>query len=168
MSSNEPLADLLDRYEAGSEILSYATQQLTPEQAQARPGPGAWSIAELVGHLLDTDLVYADRMKRLIAEEDPTLQAFDENVWIARIDHNAMPIAEAVDLFAAHRRWMTRLLRGRPESDFARSGRHTEDGRKTLTDVVASMANHVDHHVRFLYGKRANLGVSLYPRYTRD
>ncbi len=45
------LKELIDRFAAGGAVLSYATSGLTPEQELARPGPGAWSIAELVAHL---------------------------------------------------------------------------------------------------------------------
>lgn len=168
MSRSETTEALIDRFEAGAEILTYATQQLTAEQAQARPGPGAWSIAELVAHLLDTDLVYSDRMKRLVAEDEPTLQGFDENAWIAKLGAQDMPVDEGAALFAANRRWMTRLLRRLDESDFARWGNHTEAGRQTLAHILSTITNHVDHHVKFLYAKRGNLGSALYPRYTRS
>ncbi len=161
-------AELIDRYALGPELLSYAAQGLTREQQQARPGPGAWSIAELVAHMLDSDLVGSDRIKRVLAEENPTLQAYDENAWIARLRSHEMPVAEALELFAANRRWTTRLLRACDESDFARSGLHTENGRVTLAELVVGYVRHVDHHLRFLYAKRANLGVSLYPRYSSE
>src|SRR5262245_15825931 len=96
---------LIDRYLSGGPILAYATSGLTPEKATARPGPGAWSIAELVVHLLDCDLVYADRMKRIIAEENPVIVAFDENAWVARLGPQEMPVEEAVNLLAANRHW---------------------------------------------------------------
>lgn len=166
--STEPIAALIDRYASGGEILAYATQGLSREQLQARPGPGVWSIAELVAHLLDADLVYADRMKRLVAEDNPTLQAFEEDAWVARLGGHEMPVDEAVALLDANRRWMTRLLRRLPEPDFARAGTHTAAGRQTLAQVVATITNHLDHHLKFLYGKRGNLGVALYPRYTRS
>lgn len=160
-------AELIDRYEAGGPLLAYAASGLSPEQETARPGPGAWSIAELVAHLLDADLVLADRMKRLIAEDEPVLQAFDENAWIARLDSQGMPVEEAVNLFVANRQWMTRILKKCSDADFARMGTHSEAGRKSLAEVLATAANHVDHHLRFLYTKRGNLGVFIMPRYTR-
>ncbi len=164
----ESIAALIDRYAMGSELLVYATQQLTTEQERARPGPGSWSIAELVGHLLDSDLVYADRIKRVIAEENPTLQAFDENAWIERLGGAETPVEEAVNLFMANRRYLTRILRRLPESDFARTGTHTANGRMSLAALVTTITGHVDHHLKFLYGKRGHLGASLYPRFTRD
>jgi uncharacterized damage-inducible protein DinB len=164
----DAIAPLIDRYAAGAEILTYATQQLSPEQQTAKVGPGAWTVAELVAHLLDSDLVLADRMKRIIAEDSPTLLAFDEGLWLDRLRSREQPVDEAVNLFVANRRWITRLLRSLAPSDFARAGMHSEAGRKTLADIVSTAAGHVDHHLVFLYGKRANLGTSLYPRYTLD
>jgi uncharacterized damage-inducible protein DinB len=161
-------SDLIDRYTAGADLLAYATSGLSPDQEAARPGPGDWSIAQLVSHLLDADLVYADRMKRLLAEDRPTLQAFDENLWVDRLDYQSLPVQEAVELFSANRRWMARILRARPESDFARTGVHTEAGPQALAQVVTTITHHVDHHLKFLYAKRGNLGISVYPRYTRD
>lgn len=158
----------IDRYAAGSELLRYAAQGLTPEQEQARPGPGVWSIAELVTHMVDSDGVGIERMKRVIAEDEPTLQAYDQDRWIARLDAHNMPVAEAVALFAANRGWMTRILRKCSEEDFARSGNHTEDGPKTLAKLLVGYVGHLDYHLKYLYAKRANLGVSLYPRYSTE
>lgn len=159
---------LIDRYAAGGPLLVYATSGLSQEHERARPGPGAWSIAELVAHLLDSDLVLADRMKRVIAEDEPVLLAFDENRWIDRLDSGAMPVEEAVNLFVAHRHWMTRILRNRSVADFGRSGVHSEAGRKTLADLVVGAVGHVDHHLRFLFAKRATLGVAQIPHYSDD
>jgi hypothetical protein len=61
---------------------------------------------------------------------------------------------------------MTRVLRHCEQADFARVGIHTENGRLTLAALVANSVGHLDHHLRFLYGKRANLGVAIPPRYT--
>ncbi len=162
------VSDILDRFEAAGPILAYATAGLTVEQERAKPGPGAWSIAELVAHLLDADLVMGDRMKRIIAEEDPILTAFDENAWITRLDSQSMPVEEAVNLFVAHRHWMIRILRKCTEADFARAGQHSELGRMTLASVLVKTVNHIDHHLPFLYAKRANFGLSLLPKYTND
>jgi hypothetical protein len=162
------LTDVLDRFDAGGPLLSYAISGLDEDQQRARPGPGHWSIAELVAHLVDSDLVLADRMKRVLAEDNPTLLAFDESAWVARLESAVMPVAEGVNLFAANRHWMGRILRRRDASDFARAGMHTEAGRKSLAELVVGACNHLDHHLTFLYAKRANLGTAVYPRYTRS
>jgi uncharacterized damage-inducible protein DinB len=160
------LESLIDRYAAGGAVLAYAASGLTPEHTHARPGPGAWSIAELVAHLVDSDLVGCERMKRVIAEDEPPLLNYDETAWIARLRSHEMPALEAVNLFAANRHWMARVLRGCAEADFARAGQHSQRGRMTLAELLAGYVTHLDHHLLFLYGKRANLGTALQPRYT--
>ena len=162
--------ELIDRYAAGGPLLLYAVSGIAPEQEKAPPGPGAgaWTLAQLVTHLLDADLVLADRMKRVIAEDEPVLVAFDENAWIDRLGANAMSIEEAANLFVANRRWIAQILRRCTEADFARAGNHTEAGRKTLAELVTTSTNHLDHHLRFLYAKRANLGIAVQPRYGRE
>ncbi len=159
---------VLDRFADGGPLLVQAVSNLTPEQAREHPIPGTWSIAEVVAHLLDSDLVLADRRKRIIAEDSPSLLAFDENAWIARLDSDAMPVDEAAALFAAHRRWMVRILKAQDEATFARAGVHSEAGRQTLAEVLVKATNHLDHHLKFLYAKRAKLGVAIYPRYTAN
>jgi hypothetical protein len=162
------LNSLIDRYAAGGVVLLYAVDGLSRSQEVAPPGDGAgkWTIAELVGHLVDSDLVGGDRIKRVIAEPEPTLLAYDENAWIERLRSGQMSVEEGVNLFAANRRWIATVLRGCPETDFARAGNHTERGRMTLAELVAGYANHLDHHLRFLYAKRANLGAAVQPRYS--
>ena len=107
-------------------------------------------------------------MKRIIAEDSPTLVGFDEQAWISRLLSNEMPVDEAAALFAANRNWMSRILRAQDEAAFARAGMHTEKGRQTLADVLAYATNHLDHHLKFLYAKRAKMGVAIYPRYTAN
>ncbi len=164
--SPDPRKLVVDRYAEGGPLLPVAAANLTAELATARPGPGAWSIAELVAHLLDADLVLAERIKRVIAEDDPPLISFREDAWVDRLDSRAMPVDEAAALFAANRKWMARVLRAQEDKAFARSGVHSELGRMTLAEIVVKASSHLDHHLKFLYAKRANLGVALYPRYS--
>ena len=161
-------SDVIDRYELGGKILIAAVAGIPPDRARERVGPGTWSVAELVAHMVDSDLVGIERMKRVIAEENPTLQAYDENAWIARLSPNETPVDEAVALFAANRVAMARILRTCTEADFARVGRHTEDGEKSLAKFLATYVSHLDGHLRFLYGKRGTLGFGMVPRYARD
>jgi len=159
---------LIDRFEAGGELLKYAIGGLTDEQVKARPGPGDWSIAELTAHMVDSDLVATDRMKRVIAEENPLLLAYDENAWIEKLRSNEMPVNESADLFDANRRWVARILRNCRDEDFARFGNHSEKGRMTLAELLSTYVNHLDHHLKFAFAKRGNLGVSIHPRYSYE
>lgn len=163
---NLELQRLISRFEEGGGLLKYAVGGITAEQARERPGPGTWSIAELTAHMVDSDLVATDRMKRVIAEENPPLLAYDENAWIEKLRSDEMAIDESATLFDANRRWITKILRRCSEQDFARFGQHSERGKMTLAELLSTYVNHLDHHLKFLYAKRGNLGISIVPRYT--
>jgi hypothetical protein len=43
-----------------------------------RPGPGEWAIIEVVGHLADTEERALGRVRRMLAEDNPQLEPFDQ------------------------------------------------------------------------------------------
>ncbi len=153
--------ELLQRYSTGADQLRPAIAGLTREDLIARPGPGKWSILELVIHVSDSDFVGADRMKRVIAEENPPLIGFDENLWIARHFPHEQSLEDAVLLFELGRRQMSRILAQLPEADFSRTGIHNERGPLTLENLVQTFVDHLEHHLKFLREKRERLGKPL-------
>jgi hypothetical protein len=64
---------LIEEFVACGPRLRQAVAGLSPEELTARPGPGEWSILELVIHLTDSDCIAIDRMKRMLIEDDPPL-----------------------------------------------------------------------------------------------
>ena len=153
--------DLIDQYAAGGDKLRPAIAGLSRDELLARPGPGAWSIHELVIHVVDSDFVGSDRMKRVIAENNPPLIGFDENLWIEHHAPHEQSLEDAIVLFEAGRRQMTRILRQLPEAAFHRAGQHSERGALTLENLVQTFITHVDHHLKFLREKRERLGKPL-------
>lgn len=149
---------LVDRYEAGADTLRRAAAGLTDADFAAVPVPGKWSLRQLVVHLADSDLVMADRMKRVIAEDHPSLLAFDENKWTAELKYDAQSAADAVELLALNRKQMARVLRQLPDSALDRWGTHSVTGRKSLRELIDGAVRHLDHHLTFLYEKRTKLG----------
>jgi len=79
------LAKLIDEYLDGPQLLRKAVAGLSPEQLVARPIPGKWSTLEVICHLADFEIVYADRIKRVIAENEPTLFGGDPDLFAARL-----------------------------------------------------------------------------------
>lgn len=159
-------SQLIDRYVIGPATLEYAVYGLTDEQFRARPGPGRWSVAELVAHIADADVVMGDRIKRTLAEPDPPLPGFDETAWTDRLRMGESSPEDALALFRANRKWIEGILRRCEDADFKRRGVHSSRGSVTLADQVVGAVTHLDHHLKFLYAKRANLRTAIQPRYS--
>jgi hypothetical protein len=146
-------------YVSGPAKLRAACAGLTAAQLCTRIGPGTWSIMENAVHLLDSDLASTHRKRRIVAEDNPLLVAYDENAFIANLPSDRADLAEVLDLFEANRRFTARWLRTLPADAFARTAVHTQRGKVTLLQVVEIYANHVDHHLKFVAEKRRNLGI---------
>ena len=69
---------MIQQYEIGGPNLRQAVEGLTRDDLLARPGPGLWSIQEVVIHLADSDAISIDRMKRMVTEDNPSLLYADE------------------------------------------------------------------------------------------
>jgi len=153
---------LIEEYEKGGDDLRMAVRGLQREDLLARPGPGKWSIQELVIHVLDADLVMADRMKRVIAEEKPTLLAFDENLWVKNLFYDEQSVEDAVTVFELNRRNMARLFKKLPDAAFDRVGVHSERGEMTVADIMTYGVDHLKHHLKFLVDKREKMGKIMW------
>lgn len=154
--------DLIDKYENGGERLKMAIRGLIHEDFNAYPVPGTWSIRQIVVHLADSDLVSADRMKRVIAEDNPTLLAFDENKWTKGLHYELQSAEDAAELLALNRKQFASVLRVLPSEAFARTGTHTERGVLTLAQLLEITVNHLDHHLTFVRDKREKLGKLMW------
>jgi len=158
--------ELIEQYANGGDKLSLAIRGLTREDLLTVPAPdagvGRWSIQEMVIHLCDCELVHADRMKRVIAEENPPLLAFDENKWAASLHYTDQDAADAVQLTTLLRKQLATALRKLPDAAFARAGTHSESGRKTLEDLLRGAVAHLEHHLKFIHNKRAKMGKEMW------
>jgi len=151
------LDDLLDRYDRGASELRAAVEGMTTAQLLARPIPGKWTTHELVCHVADAEMLYADRLKRVIAEENPTLMSLDPDAHVAKL---ALPVRDANDelaLVELVRKQMGRILRTLRPEDFQRRGVHSEAGPMDLTTLLRRVTAHIPHHVAFIAEKRAAL-----------
>jgi DinB superfamily len=152
---------LIDQYEAGADVLARGLEGLTNADLLAYPVPGTWSIQEIAIHLMDSDLIGSDRMKRTIAEERPSLLGYDENAFVKNLRYDLQDVHAAAAIFAANRRLFTVVLRAIPADAFARIGVHNENGPETLEHQLKKYIKHLEHHMTFLWKKRALLGKAL-------
>jgi uncharacterized damage-inducible protein DinB len=148
---------LIAEFENGHRQLRTAIAGLTPEQMKAFPVPGTWSIHQIVIHVADSDIIGADRMQRIIAMDNPILQAYDETQFTKNLHYHEQSIDDALMMMELNGRQMARVLRCLPESAFARTGNHTEAGHISLTQMLQRCVNHVPHHVKFIQQKHALL-----------
>jgi hypothetical protein len=151
------MPDLIEDYVAGHQLLRQAVAGMSPEQFVARPIPGKWSTLEVVCHLADFEIVYADRIKRVIAENEPTMFGGNPDDFAARLAYHQRNPEEELLLIELIRKQVALILRTLKPEDFQRRGTHTESGSLTLETLVQRITGHIPHHVRFIEEKRKAL-----------
>jgi hypothetical protein len=153
------LADMIESYLRGIEILRKAVAGMSREQLLARPIPGKWSTLEVVCHLADFEPILADRMKRIIAEDRPALLGADEKRFAAALAYHQRDLAEELHIIDQTRRQMARILRTLPAEALTRVGVHNERGPLSLEQMLKAVTNHIPHHVKFIDEKREALDL---------
>jgi uncharacterized damage-inducible protein DinB len=149
---------MIEEYARGGPRLKEALAGLSAPDLLATPVPGTWSIQQIVLHLMDSDLIASDRMKRIIAEDGPTIVGYSESAFAQKLFYDQQDPAVAAQIFELNRRLTAEILRRLPESAFARTGTHNERGRMSLREIVGMYVQHLEHHLRFLRHKRQLLG----------
>jgi uncharacterized damage-inducible protein DinB len=154
------LSTLVTNYLAGTKTLRDAVKGMSAEQLKARPVPGKWSTLEVVCHLADFEPIFAERIKRVIAFEQPTLLGADENRFAATLAYHSRDVEEELTIIEKTRQQMARILDTLTDDALKRVGVHNERGPRTLEQLLTTIINHVPHHVQFIAEKRKALGLS--------
>lgn len=147
-------AVLIERYLAGSEAVREVVGGFTAEQLRARPVAGMWSPLEVVCHLADSEALFADRMKRVLAEDRPALPFADPQRYVQALAYSEREVGEEVAVLEGIRRQMGRILRAQAAAAWQRVGVHSKEGERTLEQLVSKAIDHLEHHVRTLWAKR--------------
>ena len=136
---------VIEEYVACGPRLREAVVGLTREDLTARPGPGKWSILELVLHLADSDAISIDRMKRMLTEDNPPLLYADESAYVERLCSHEQSLEDALMLFEVGRRQFARVLRNLPDEAFTSQGTHNRRGKVRVGDMVKDYVDHVTY-----------------------
>jgi hypothetical protein len=149
------LADLLERFRRGAELVAVATTGAAGPVLDFQPAEGKWGVRTIVCHLADTEIVAAMRLRQIIAEDNPLIPAFDQDAWADRLDYSRRKLSPAIETFRRTRAENYELLKDLPETAFARTGQHTQRGTITLLDLLRIFAEHPEKHVQQIQAARA-------------
>ena len=144
LGDREPIAVLGETTSA----LSRAIEGLSPAQLRRPEQPGKWSIAQTLQHLADSEVVWAWRMRLILAQDQPPLTGYDQDLWAERLHYDQADPSEALELFAALRRANLRLIDRASPADLKRVGVHVERGTESLEHLLRLYGGHDLLHLR--------------------
>ena len=136
---------LIAQYSDGYRAVAEALTKITDEELDRKPAPGKWSPREIVHHLADSEMTSGIRFRRLLAEDRPAIQGYDQDEFARRL-HYDRPYEASLDLFRAVRASTAELMASLTESEWLREGTHSEVGRYGLDTWLRIYAQHAHRH----------------------
>jgi len=117
-----------------------------------KKGPERWSVAEIVTHLADAEVVGAYRFRMILSTPGTPIQAFDQSRWATGLKYSTRDAFESLALFRPLRESLLKLIDGLTESELDHYGVHQERGKETLRHLVSLSAGHDLNHLQQIEG----------------
>lgn len=144
--NHEERQALIEQYKNGYHEVSQSLANFPEDKLSERLLPGKWSAREIVQHLADSEMNSAIRLRKLLTEEAPVIQGYDEAFYATRLNYNERDLAPALDALRGARATSAQILASMTEEDWQRAGTHSESGRYTAEDWLRIYAAHAHNH----------------------
>jgi hypothetical protein len=115
-------------------------------KARKRPAPGKWSIAEIVAHIADTELVGAYRIRAILGAPGSPIIGFDQDVWVTALHYDKRALRKSFEQYRALREANLALLKTLTPKQWKHQGIHNERGAETVETIVRMFAGHDINH----------------------
>jgi hypothetical protein len=135
------IAQLIHRYDDASRAVVVAIDHVDQEHLDKRPPKGGWSPREIIHHLANAELVESIRLRRMLAENTPVLEHWDETQYSRHL-HYDLPIAASLASFRANAMANIELLKVLSEREWKREGNQQ---RMWPLTVESWLEDNVDH-----------------------
>ena len=143
-------AEKLESYRDSHSLLVNALHDFPKEMWQFRDEHGCWSVHEHIVHITDSEANSYIRCRRIIAEQDEPLMAYDENQWASVLNYHAQNLEDAIALFKWLRHKTYTLVKDLPQPVWSQSSYHPENGETTLDDWLDTYERHVPEHIEYM------------------
>jgi hypothetical protein len=121
---------------------------LDKKQLRYRSAPGKWSIAEILAHLADTELVGGWRMRLILGQNGAPVHAFDQDTWATSFGYQRRDPRVSLATFSLLRQNNLALLKSIPKEKWDNYGMHQERGKESISQIVRMFAGHDLNHLR--------------------
>jgi len=138
----------LEAAEKSPKQVAAAVSGLPEPTLRYKPAPDKWCILEILGHLADVEIVYAYRLRQLLADKKPVIAPMDQNDWAHNLGYMETPPAEMMALYGLNRHANLRLLQRLKPADLEKSAFHPETKKDfTVAELVERMWTHGASHL---------------------
>ena len=137
--------DAIKVQRASAAKLKKLVQGLGPKEL--KPEPGNWSIAEIVAHLADVEIVASWRMRAILGSNGTPIQPFDQDTWASVFEYGKRDPKQSLEVFRVLRENNLAMLKALPTESWDNYGMHAERGKETIAHLARMFAGHDTNHI---------------------
>lgn len=138
----------LDAAEKSPKEIAAAVSGLPDKVLRYKPAPDKWCILEILAHLADMEILYAYRLRQMLADKKPVIAPIDQDDWARNLGYMESSPPELVALYGLNRHHNLRLLRRLKPADLEKSAFHPEYKQDmTVATIVERMGGHGANHL---------------------
>jgi hypothetical protein len=156
LEANVDRAAMIAKYAAGYDEVMDALAGITPAELDAREAPGEWSPRQVIHHLADSEMTSAIRIRRIVIEDNPLIQGYDQEEF-ARILFYDRPIEASLEAFKGARAGTAPVLELLTDEQWQKFGTHSEYGVMTAISWLEYYSEHAHDHAAQIRQARATV-----------
>jgi hypothetical protein len=128
--------------------LAALIKNVPPSKLRKRPAPDKWSVTEILAHLGDAEIVTAWRIRLILGAPGTTIQAYDQDAWVAAGRYSERNPRQCLEVFRAVREANLMVLKSLKPEQWKHHGMHAERGQETIERILHMMAGHDLNHLQ--------------------
>lgn len=127
--------------------LAAVMRRASPAKLRKRPAPDKWSVAEILAHLADAEVVTSWRYRSILGSPGTPIQAYDQDAWATAGHYAKRDARRSLEQFRAFREANLALLKSLTPEQWKHCGMHAERGEESVERVTLMMAGHDINHL---------------------
>ncbi len=140
--------DLLSVLSQTDQTLAQLVQGAPDTKLRDRSAPGKWSVAEILAHLADVEIVISWRIRSILGDPGIKIQAYDQDAWVACGHYEQREPAKSLELHRVLREANLTLLKSLTPDQWKQFGQHSERGQESVERTVEMLAGHDINHLQ--------------------
>lgn len=132
---------------AAAKKIAKLVKGVSPAKLRKRPQPGKWSVAEIVAHLADAEIVIGYRIRMILGAPGTPIQAFNQDDWVTSGHYEKRDARKALEQFRVLRETNVALYKSLAPEQWKHHGMHAERGEESVELIVRMMAGHDLNHI---------------------
>jgi hypothetical protein len=145
--SNAKGQDPIKLQSATNKKLTRLVKGVPTAKLRKRPAPDKWSVAEILAHLADVEIVVGWRMRSILGDPGTAVQAYDQNAWVIAGHYEKRDPGKSIELHAAVRQGNLALIKSLTPNQWKQYGQHSERGQESIEHIVRMVAGHDLNHL---------------------